>query len=112
MRANDLIKINITDLAGKKHKIEAPTDMGLNLMEAIRANDMQIKATCGGLSLCAACHVIVCSHHPLPPMSEDEEAMLDEAFLLNIPQSRLSCQLRLTKDIDGLEVVLGEGTGE
>jgi ferredoxin len=45
-------------------------------------------------------------------MSEDEEAMLDDAFLLNIPHSRLSCQLMLTPEMDGMEVKLGEGTGE
>lgn len=107
-----LININIIDLKGNKHKIKAPSDMGLNLMEAIRANDMQIKATCGGMAMCASCHVVVCNSRALPPMSEDEEAMLDDAFLLDIPHSRLSCQLKLTPELDGLEVKLGESTGE
>ena len=108
----DLITLHITDLAGTKHTIKAPTDMGLNVMEAIRANDLQIKATCGGMALCATCHVIVKSSHELPEMSEDEEVMLDETFLLNIPNSRLSCQIPISKKIDGLEVELGESTGE
>ena len=108
----NLIHINVTDLLGKKHKIQAPSDMGLNLMEDIRANDMQIKATCGGMAMCASCHVVVCNSRALPAMSEDEEAMLDDAFLLDIPHSRLSCQLKLTPELDGLEVRLGEGTGE
>ena len=108
----ELVTIHITDLNGIIHTIQAPTDMGLNLMEAIRANDLQIKATCGGMALCATCHVIVKSDHELPLMSEDEEAMLDEAFLLNIPHSRLSCQITVSEEIDGLEVELGESTGE
>ncbi|MFM9945657.1 MAG: 2Fe-2S iron-sulfur cluster-binding protein [Bacteroidia bacterium] len=108
----DFIHLHITDLAGTKHDIVAPTDMGLNVMEAIRANDLQIKATCGGMALCATCHVIVKSDHKLPEMSEDEEAMLDEAFLLKIPHSRLGCQLHITPELDGLEVELGESTGE
>ena len=108
----DIITLHITDLSGIKHTIEAPTDMGLNLMEAIRSNDIQIKATCGGMALCATCHVIVKSNHELPEMSEDEEAMLDEAFLLKIPHSRLSCQIHITPELDGLEVELGESTGE
>ena len=107
-----VININVTDLLGNKHQIKAPTDMGLNLMEAIRANDLQIKATCGGMAMCATCHVVVINSHVLPAMSEDEEAMLDDAFLLNIPHSRLSCQLMLTPEMDGMEVKLGEGTGE
>ncbi len=109
---SNLISLSVIDLTGIKHHIEAPTDMGLNLMEAIRANDLQIKATCGGMALCASCHVIVKSIHMLPEMSEDEEAMLDEAFLLNIPNSRLSCQLHIAPELDGLEVELGKGTGE
>ena len=109
---DDLVTLHITDLAGIKHSIQAPTDMGLNVMEAIRSNDLQIKATCGGMALCATCHVIIKSDHQLPLMSEDEEAMLDEAFLLNIPHSRLSCQIPVSDKIDGLEVELGESTGE
>jgi len=108
----DLITIIVTDLNGFQNTIEAPTDMGMNLMEAIRANDLQIKATCGGMALCATCHVLIQSNHILPPMSDDEEAMLDQAFLLDIPHSRLSCQLHLTQEMNGLEVQLGESTGE
>ncbi len=106
-----LITLNITDLNGVKHKVETPVDMGLNLMEAIRLHEIPIKALCGGMALCASCHVILDSHHQLPEMSESEEAMLDDAFLLDIPNSRLSCQLKLTPDLDGLEVRLGESTG-
>lgn len=109
---DSLINLQVTDLSGTKHKIKAPIDIGLNLMEAIRANDLQIKATCGGMAMCASCHVVVCNSRALPPMSEDEEAMLDDAFLSDIPHSRLSCQLKLTPELDGLEVKLGEGTGE
>ncbi|MCB9251501.1 MAG: 2Fe-2S iron-sulfur cluster binding domain-containing protein [Flavobacteriales bacterium] len=107
---DDLIKIYVTDLDGVKHCIEAPTDMGLSLMEAIKANELQIKATCGGMALCATCHVYIKSDHLLPTMSEDEEAMLDDAFLLGIPHSRLSCQIYLKPELDGLEVQLGENT--
>ena len=106
------ISLFVTDLNGVRHAIEAPVDMGLNLMEAIRANGLQIKATCGGMALCATCQVIINSRHILPPKSEDEEAMLDEAFLLNIPHSRLSCQIHLSQETDGLEVSMGESTAE
>jgi 2Fe-2S ferredoxin len=109
--ADNMINVHVTDLEGITHTIEAPLDMNMSLMEAIRANELQIKATCGGMAICATCHVIVKSDHQLNPMSDDEEAMLDEAFLLDIPNSRLSCQLHLTPEMDGLEVQLGPGTG-
>jgi 2Fe-2S ferredoxin len=89
----DLITLHITDLSGNEHKIQAPMDMNLNVMEAIRANDLPIKATCGGMAMCATCNCVVKSNHTLPEMSEDEEAMLDEAFVLDIEGSRLMCQI-------------------
>ena len=89
----DLITLHITDLSGNEHKIQAPMDMNLNVMEAIRANDLPIKATCGGMAMCATCNCLVKSNHTLPEMSEDEEAMLDEAFVLDIEGSRLMCQI-------------------
>jgi len=108
----DLITLHITDLNGVVQNIQAPTDMGLNVMEAIRANELQIKAMCGGMALCATCHVIVLSDHELPSISEAEEAMMDEAFILDIPNSRLSCQIPVTKELDGLALRLGVLTGE
>lgn len=108
----DLITLFVTDLEGTTHEIQAPTDMSLNLMEAIRLNELSIKATCGGMAMCATCNVLVESGHPLPEMGEAEEAMLDEAFVLDIPGSRLSCQIPITESIDGLKVRLGALTGE
>ena len=87
----DIITIHVTDLEGQTHEIQAPTDMGMNVMEAIRANELPIKATCGGMAMCATCNCVVKSDHSLPEMSEDEEAMLDEAFVLDIDGSRLMC---------------------
>lgn len=109
---DNIITIHVTDLEGVLHVLEAPTDMNLNLMEAIRANDLQIKATCGGMAMCATCNCNITSNHDLPEMSEDEEAMLDEAFVLDEEGSRLSCQIPITADLNGLELTLGELTGE
>ena len=108
----DLVTIHVTDLSGEEHQISAPTDMNLNVMEAIRANEIPIKATCGGMAMCATCNCLVKSNHPLPDMSEDEEAMLDEAFVLDIDGSRLMCQIPVSDKIDGLQIQLGELTAE
>ncbi len=108
----NFITIKLKDLNGEIHEILAPTDMGFSVMEAIRANEIQIKATCGGMAMCATCNIIVKSEHQLPEMSEDEEAMLDEAFVLDVEGSRLACQIPITEDLDGLEIQLGELTAE
>ncbi|PCJ64515.1 MAG: ferredoxin [Bacteroidetes bacterium] len=108
----NFITIHVTDLEGTEHSIQAPTDMSFNVMEAIRANELPIKATCGGMAMCATCNCIVQSDHDLPEMSDDEEAMLDEAFVLDIEGSRLMCQIPVTSSIDGLQIQMGELTGE
>lgn len=100
-----MINLEITDREGVVHHIEAPTDMNLNLMEVCKASDLPVEGTCGGMALCASCHVYVTSDHELSDMSEDEEAMLDSAFNVK-PNSRLGCQLRLTDELDGLKVTL------
>ena len=90
--------------------LEAPTDMGLSLMEFLKGNDYDILATCGGMALCATCHVSVKKgFETLAPISDDEYAMLDT--LPNITDtSRLSCQIKLNNDINGLTVkIMGDG---
>lgn len=107
-----MITIHVTDLEGTEHELLAPTDMGFSVMEAIRANELPIKATCGGMAMCATCNCNVKSDHELPEMSEDEEAMLDEAFVLDNEGSRLMCQIPVTDTIDGLKIEMGELTGD
>lgn len=90
--------------------LEAPTDMGLSLMELLKANDFDILATCGGMALCATCHVeVVSGFEKLPAISDAEYAMLDT--LPNIKDgSRLACQLRLSDAMDNITIkILGDG---
>lgn len=91
-------------------RLVAPTDMGISLMEFLKGNEFEIAATCGGMALCATCHVqVIKGYDKLPEIGDDEYAMLDT--LPNITDtSRLSCQLRLTPELDGLVVkVMGDG---
>ena len=102
------IKITITDREGTAHTIEAPTDMNMNLMEVVRAYELAPEGTigiCGGMAMCASCQCYVTSDHQLAPMSDDEEAMLSEAFNVK-DNSRLGCQIHMTEAMDGLEVEL------
>lgn len=101
----DVIKITIIDREGEEHPIEAPTDMSLNLMEVAKASELPVEGTCGGMALCASCHCYVLSDHELKDASDDEEDMLDQAFFVE-DNSRLSCQLKITPELDGLKVKL------
>jgi 2Fe-2S ferredoxin len=104
------IKINIQNPDNTITTLEAPTDMGLSLMEFLKGNEYDILATCGGMALCATCHVEVTSgFDQLPEISNDEYAMLDT--LPNItPTSRLSCQLHLSEAMDNITVkIMGDG---
>ena len=99
------IHIKVIDRDGEEHQIEAPFDMNFNLMEIIRASDLPIEGTCGGMALCASCHCYINSDHDLQSASDDEEDMLDQAFFVEA-NSRLSCQIPISKNLDGLEVTL------
>lgn len=101
----EIITLKITDQEGRVHELEAPTDIGLNLMEFFKAAEFPVEGTCGGMALCASCHCYVNSPHELPEVSEQEEIMLDQVFQLR-PNSRLGCQLRISPQLHGLEVEL------
>ncbi|MBT6515321.1 MAG: 2Fe-2S iron-sulfur cluster binding domain-containing protein [Crocinitomicaceae bacterium] len=100
-----MIQIIIVDREGLEHKLDAPTDMDMNVMELCKASDLPVEGTCGGMAMCASCHCYIESDHALPEMSEDEESMLDEAFFVE-ENSRLSCQLYLKPELRGLRVRL------
>jgi 2Fe-2S ferredoxin len=79
--------------------------MNLNLMELIKVHELPVEGTCGGMALCASCHVYIHSSHQLPEKSLDEEAMLDESWHLE-DNSRLACQIPIHKNINNLIVKL------
>jgi ferredoxin-2, mitochondrial len=103
--SKDIIEIKITDRDGIEHVVEAPTDMAMNLMEVCKSYSLPVEGTCGGMALCASCHVYVDSDHALPESSQDEEDMLDQAFFVK-SNSRLGCQIKIKEDIEGLAVTL------
>ncbi|HVW98317.1 MAG TPA: 2Fe-2S iron-sulfur cluster-binding protein [Mucilaginibacter sp.] len=97
-----MITLTIEDRAGHRRPVEIPEDINLSLMEILKASDHHILATCGGMALCATCHVQVVEgpekyFHP----SEQELDLLD-----TLPDagfdSRLACQLRISSDMDGM----------
>lgn len=102
------VTIKITDREGVTHEVSAPTDMAMNLMEVVRSYELAPEGTigiCGGMAMCASCQCYVLNDTELPEMQDDEEAMLSEAFYVK-DNSRLSCQIPITIDLEGLEVEL------
>ena len=101
-------KITYIENNGKSHQIEISN--GLSVMEgAVQNNIPGIDADCGGSCACATCHVYVEEKwfNKLPKKEDGEEDMLDMAFEPK-KNSRLSCQLMVSDQIDGLVVNLPE----
>jgi len=101
-------KLIVVNRAGEERAVEA--DVGLTVMEAIRDNGFdELLALCGGCCSCATCHVHVDPAFAamLPPMSEDENDLLDSSDSRS-ETSRLSCQLPFTAELDGLKVTIAE----
>lgn len=102
---NQTIQITIIDREGAEHRISAPTDMNLNLMEVCKIYELPVKGECGGMAMCATCQIYVETQHELPEASDDELAMLDQAFFVK-DNSRLGCQIHMHADLNGLVVRL------
>ena len=103
-----MAKITYIEHSGKSHTIEVQN--GLTVMEgAIQNNVPGIDADCGGSMACATCHVYVKEEwfNKLPKKEDGEEDMLDMAFEPK-KNSRLSCQLMVTDQLEGLIVNLPE----
>ncbi|HEX3859312.1 MAG TPA: 2Fe-2S iron-sulfur cluster-binding protein [Pseudolabrys sp.] len=101
-------KITYTDSSGASRTVEA--DAGMTVMEAaIRNNIPGIEAECGGACACATCHVYVDEawRAKVGEPSPMEEDMLDFGYDIR-PNSRLSCQIKITVELDGLVVTTPE----
>ncbi len=101
-------KVTYIEPDGTVREVEAPA--GTTVMEAAVDNDVEgIVAECGGACSCATCHVYVDEQwlEKLPPPDAQEDGMLD-CVLDRQPNSRLSCQIELGEQLDGLLVRVPE----
>lgn len=101
-------QIVVVNQAGAETTVDAPN--GRTLMEVIRDNGFdEMLALCGGCCSCATCHVHVdpAFIDKLPPMSEDENDLLDSSDYRN-EFSRLSCQVPMTDALDGARVTIAQ----
>lgn len=97
--------IKVKDRKGEVHELKA--EIGSTIMEIIRDAGLDIEAACGGCCACATCHVYITNDkiNILNSIDDDEESMLDQAFSIE-KNSRLSCQIEYTDELDGMEITL------
>ncbi|KAK6352571.1 mitochondrial matrix iron-sulfur protein [Orbilia blumenaviensis] len=100
------LKVTFVTKEGNEFTFEVAE--GDNLLDIGQANDLEMEGACGGSCACSTCHVIVEDqdmYDLLEEPDDDENDMLDLAFGLT-ETSRLGCQVKMKKDIDGLKVKL------
>ena len=101
----------ITYISHQEEAFQIDVPVGESIMGgAVRNGIDGIVAECGGSCLCATCHVYVDEKFLplLPPIGEEQDAMLDSTACERLPNSRLSCQIQVTPQLDGLIVRMPE----
>ncbi len=102
--------IIVKDREGETHRL--PALSGWRVMEIIRDHDLPIRAECGGSCACATCHVYVDAkwQDKFQAPNDDEIHLLDGVEGYDAKASRLSCQLIMRDELDGLIVTLAPGS--
>ena len=104
-----MAKITYIEFNGTEHVVDV--ENGMTVMEGARDNNIPgIEADCGGACACSTCHVYIDSSwvDKLPPKEDMEEDMLDFAYSPDDNTSRLTCQIEVTNNLDGLIVRMPE----
>ncbi len=100
-------KIHVTDRDGGEHELDVSN--GLSLMEPIRDLDSGgVEALCGGMCSCATCHVFVEPEwfKKLGAPEDDELELLEGTECFDEARSRLSCQVFMRDELDGIQVTV------
>ena len=97
-------KIYVIDSEGKEHTVEG--QLGLSLMESLRDLDNGVLALCGGMCSCATCHCYIEESwaSKLGEREDDEQELLEDLDSFREDQSRLSCQIEFSEEMDGMRV--------
>ena len=97
--------VSVRFITARGEKVEVSAEPGQRLLEVGQAAGMPLEGTCEGQMACSTCHVVIAREwfDKLIPASEDEEDMLDLAAGVT-RTSRLSCQIELSEELDGIEV--------
>lgn len=101
-----MIIFEIEDINSNIQTIEVPEDINLNLMEVLKASEYPVLATCGGMALCATCHIEI--QHGMEKLGTHTDAELD--MLDTLPDangnSRLACQIKIGEHLNGVRFKL------
>ena len=98
-------KVTFIDADGTRHEVEGKN--GVSLMEIAISNNLDgVEAECGGSCMCATCHCYIEEEFSaaLPGIESEEDEMLGFTAADRRPTSRLSCQLKMSDELDGIEV--------
>ena len=100
-----MARIHVTGRDGEFQVVEGKT--GASVMETLRGLDNGVEALCGGMCSCATCHSYIDSfwRNKFPPRSPEEEELLSELEHFT-DNSRLTCQLRFSEELDGLTLTI------
>ena len=99
-----MIKLTVIDRDDSSQEIEIPEGINLNLMEVLKASDYNILATCGGMALCATCHVQVLEGLNQLPEPQDTELDMLDTLPDATSESRLACQLKVNEKLEGIVI--------
>lgn len=99
-----MINITVIDRDDSSAVIEVPTDINLNLMEVLKAYEYDVLATCGGLALCATCHVQVLEGFDQLPEAQDAELDMLDTLPDAASDSRLACQLKVNENLADISI--------
>ncbi|MBL0725612.1 MAG: 2Fe-2S iron-sulfur cluster binding domain-containing protein [Alphaproteobacteria bacterium] len=101
------VKVNINFVESDGNNITVSTEVDKKIIDIIQENGINLDCLCSGALACSTCHVIVDkeSFDKLPALTEEEEDMLDLAHGVKAT-SRLSCQLVVTKELDGMTLTI------
>lgn len=99
----DSIKVYIEQDGNSFNELEIPLGIELSLMEILKGEGYPIEATCGGMALCATCHIEVLEGFDGLHEESDEELDMIDSLPNFTDTSRLSCQLKISTELDGLK---------
>ena len=100
-----MVKLLVTDRNGQKHELNA--DGNLTLMQNLQAQPYGVEAICGGLCSCATCHVYIGESwlDKVPEIGAEEDELL-EGVIERETNSRLSCQIPVADELEGMDLTI------
>lgn len=101
-----MIVFDIRNTNGEVQTLELPAGINLSLMEVLKASEYPIAATCGGMALCATCHIEILKGSENLGAPNDAELDMIDTLPHATANSRLACQIRLGEHLNGAVIAL------